>query len=64
MFAASAITPITTSVDRHGMKTKVLRSLVKQETPRMADVVTDQPEGTLVLLKRGSEGILTIRQAM
>ncbi|MBQ6168144.1 MAG: hypothetical protein IJK41_12050 [Muribaculaceae bacterium] len=56
MFAASAITPITTSVDRHGMKTKVLRSLVKQETPRMADVVTDQPEGTLVLLKRGSEG--------
>ena len=56
MFAASAITPIHTSVDRHGMKTKVLRSLVKQETPRMADVVTDQPEGTLVLLKRGSEG--------
>ena len=57
VFAASAITPIHTSSDRHGMKiNKQPRSLVKTERQRMADVVTDQPEGQLVLLTRGSEG--------
>jgi len=56
MFAASAITPISSNIDKHAMKINKVRSLVKQDAPRMGDVVTAQPEGTLMLLTRGSEG--------
>ena len=55
-FAASAITPIHSSNMTELKTKKQVRSLVKQETPRMGDVVTAQPEGTLVLLKRGTTG--------
>ena len=55
VFAASATMPIQGISNKHGMKTKVHRSLVQQQTPRMADVVTDQPEGTVIRLQRSND---------
>jgi len=55
-FAASAITPIHSNGSKPGMKINKARSFVNQKAPRMANVVTEQPEGTLLLLNRGSEG--------
>ena len=55
-FAASAITPILSNGSKPGMKINKARSFVNQKAPRMANVVTEQPEGTLLLLNRGSEG--------
>ena len=56
VFAASAITPIHSSNMTELKSKKQVRSLVKQETPRMAGVVTEQPEGTVILLQRGATG--------
>ena len=55
-FSASATMQMKNNPSNHGMMKKNLPSLVKADRQRMANVVTDRPEGTLVKLTRGNTG--------